>query len=188
MRKVIAAMNMTLDGYCDHTLGKVDAEMHDHYTALLRNGSVILYGRITYQLMEYWRDIVAHPSGERSANDFAAVMDEIPKVVFSHTLREVDWHSARLSKKEPAEELADLQKDEGGDILVGSRSLIISLLNEGLVDELQLCIHPLLAGSGLELFDQLRRKVELRFIGSKVFEGTGAVVMTYKVGLSGSIK
>jgi dihydrofolate reductase len=185
MRKVIAAINMTLDGYCDHTLGKVDEEMHDHYTALLRNGSVILYGRITYHLMEYWRDIVAHPSGERSADEFAEVMDKIPKVVFSHTLQEVDWHSARLSKKEPAEELADLQKQEGGDILVGSRSLIISLLNEGLIDELQLCIHPLLAAGGLELFDQLHKKVELTFIGSKVFEGTGAVVMKYGRGVDG---
>ena len=65
MAKLIAAMNMTLDGFCDHTAGIADEEIHDHYTELLRSADAIIYGRITYQLMEYWRPFVENPTGER---------------------------------------------------------------------------------------------------------------------------
>ena len=86
MRKVIAAINMTLDGFCDHTAGIPDEEIHQHYTELLGRGDVILYGRITYQLMEFWRTLLENPSEEKSMNDFAMAIDKIPKIIFSHTL------------------------------------------------------------------------------------------------------
>ena len=87
MRKVIAAINMTIDGFCDHTAGIPDEEIHQHYTELLGRGDVILYGRITYQLMEFWRTLLENPSEEKSMNDFAMAIDRIPKIVFSHTLK-----------------------------------------------------------------------------------------------------
>jgi dihydrofolate reductase len=90
MKKVIAAINMTLDGFCDHTAIIPDEEIHQHYADLLRNAGSILYGRITYQLMEFWRDLVKNPSGEKAMDDFAIVMDKIPKIVFSNTLKSVD--------------------------------------------------------------------------------------------------
>ena len=142
MRKVIAAINMTLDGYCDHTAIDPDQEIHDHYTHLLRGGEVILYGRVTYELMEYWKPFVKKPSGERSMDDFALAIDRIEKVVFSRTLKSVDWHSARLANRSLEEEVMDLKSQKSGDIFVGSRSLIVQLLKMDLLDELQLCIHP----------------------------------------------
>src|SRR5690242_18802658 len=91
MRKIVAAINMTLDGFCDHTAGLPDEEIHQHYTELLSQGDAILYGRITYHLMEFWRTILENPSEEKSMNDFALAIDRIPKIVFSHTLNHVDW-------------------------------------------------------------------------------------------------
>ena len=90
MRKVIAAINMTLDGFCDHTAGLPDEEIHQHYTELLGQGDAILYGRTTYQLMEFWRTFLENPSEEKSMNDFAIAIDNIPKIVFSHTLKNVN--------------------------------------------------------------------------------------------------
>ena len=100
MRKVIAAMNMTLDGFCDHTVMNADEEIHDHYSELLRSGGVILYGRITYQLMEYWPPFIKNPSGDKSMDEFAVVIDSIPKIVFSRTLKSLDWNTATLATRE----------------------------------------------------------------------------------------
>jgi dihydrofolate reductase len=97
--KVIAAMNMSLDGFCDHTLGVVTDELHKHYTDLLENAGVALYGRTTYQLMEYWPTVLKNPTANKSDHDFAAAIDKVPKVVFSRTLKNVDWHSATSNKR-----------------------------------------------------------------------------------------
>ena len=78
MRKLIAAINMTLDGFCDHTAGLPDEGIHQHYTELLGQGDAILYGRTTYQLMEFWRTFLENPSEEKSMNDFAIAIDNIP--------------------------------------------------------------------------------------------------------------
>ncbi|MCK7556343.1 hypothetical protein MKQ70_15505 [Chitinophaga sedimenti] len=75
-------MNMTIDGYCDHTAGLPDEEIHEHYADLLRNAGVALYGRITYQLMEYWRTVLEKPTGDKAMDDFAVAIDGTPKLVF----------------------------------------------------------------------------------------------------------
>ena len=111
MRKVIAAFNMTLDGFCDHTSGIPADEIHFHYARQLEEAGVILYGRTTYQLMEYWRSILANPTGEKHMDDFAAAIDRVPKLVFSRTLKSVDWASARLATRELAEEVQELKQD-----------------------------------------------------------------------------
>jgi dihydrofolate reductase len=97
MRKVIAAINMTLDGFCDHTAISPGEDVHRHYEELLNEGGVILYGRITYQLMQFWQELIKNPSGEKSMDDFATSIDSIPKIVFSHTLQNTDWESATLA-------------------------------------------------------------------------------------------
>ena len=79
MRKVIAAINMTLDGVCDHTVGVVDEELHQHYADLIYNAGVILYGRTTYLLMQFWKTLLKNPAGEKSMDDFAISIDKIPK-------------------------------------------------------------------------------------------------------------
>ncbi len=179
MRKVIAAFNMTLDGVCDHTAGLPDEEVHRHYTELLDCSDVILYGRTTYQLMEYWRTFLEKPSGERTMDAFAAAIDRIPKIVFSRSLKEVDWKSASLAELEFKETVERLRQQPGRDILIGSRSLIQQLMKLRLIDELQLCIHPVVAGKGMSLFEDMDRII-LRLINTKRFDG-GAIVLCYKL-------
>ena len=82
MRKLIAAMNMTLDGFCDHTSMNADDEIHQHYTELLSGADTAIYGRITYQLMEYWLTVIKNPTGNKAMDEFAVAIDNISKVVF----------------------------------------------------------------------------------------------------------
>src|SRR5689334_17485538 len=97
MRKLTAAMNMTLDGYCDHTAGVVTDELHEYYNELLRNTGLLVYGRVTYQLMEdAFPALVKHPSGNKPIDDFAVLIDNIPKLVFSKTLKSVAWKNTTL--------------------------------------------------------------------------------------------
>ena len=179
MRKVIAAINMTIDGVCDHTAGLPDEEIHQHYTDLLDSAGIILYGRTTYQLMQYWQTLIENPSGEKTADDFAIAIDKIQKIVFSHKLKNTDWDSAKLATK-PIEELVrELKQQSGKDILVGSRSLIIQLMKLNLIDEFQLCVHPVVAGSGLPLFENINDRTVFKLIKTKTFSG-GAVTLYYE--------
>jgi dihydrofolate reductase len=179
MRKLIAAINMTLDGFCDHTAITPDEEIHDHYTDLLKNAGVILYGRITYQLMQYWQTLLKKPSGEKSMDDFAKAIDKIQKIVFSHTLKSTKWNSAKLSNQPIEEEVLELKRQPGKDILVGSPSLIIQLMKLNLIDEFQLCVHPVVVGSGLPLFENINDRTIFKLIKTKTFSG-GAVMLYYE--------
>jgi dihydrofolate reductase len=179
MRKLIAGINMTLDAFCDHTVITPDEEIHQHYTDLLENADTILYGRITYQLMQYWQPLVKNPSGEKSMDDFALAIDKIPKIVFSHTLKDTEWYSATLATQPIEETVEALKKQSGRDILVGSRSLIIQLMKLNLIDELQLCVHPVVAGGGLPLFENIHDRTVFKLIKAKTFRG-GAVTLYYE--------
>lgn len=179
MRKLIAAINMTLDGFCDHTAIDPDEEIHQHYSNLLLKADTILYGRITFQLMEYWKTVVENPSGNKAMDDFAMIMDKVPKIVFSNSLENVDWESAKLATRTLDEEVLELKKQAGKDIYVGSRSLIIQLMKLNLIDEYQICVHPVVAGSGLPLFENITESTTLKLINTKIFRG-GAVILYYQ--------
>lgn len=179
MRKVIAAINMTIDGFCDHTAIVPDKEIHEHYTELLREAGVVLYGRITYQLMQYWQSFMENPRGEKSMDDFAAAIDVIPKIVFSHQLQSTGWASASLSHQSISETVSALKKEQGKSILVGSRSLIIQLMQLDMIDELQLCIHPVIAAAGLPLFEDIQRRITLKRFKVKHFT-SGALILYFK--------
>ena len=179
MRKLIAAMNFTLDGYCDHTAGIADEELHQHYADLIRDAGTLIYGRITYQLMEYWRGVLENPTGEAATDDFAAAIDRAPKLVFSRTLKALNWKSARLATRSLEEEVRALKESEGGTIYACSPSMIVALTNLNLIDEYQLCLHPVIAGGGLPLFQPIREKITLKLTGTKTF-GSGALVLYYR--------
>lgn len=179
MRKIIAAINTSVDGNCDHTAGIADEELHQHYAELLSNSDAVLYGRITYQLMEYWRTLAKKPSGEKTMDEFAVMMDKVPKIVFSQTLQNVDWHSAKLANQPIEDVISELKQQAGAAILVGSRSLIIQLLKLNLIDEFQLCIQPVLAGKGLQLFENIEDRTLLKLTNTKTFSG-GAIILYYK--------
>lgn len=180
MRKLIAAMNMTLDGFCDHTSMIADDEIHQHYNELLSSVDTLIYGRITYQLMEdYWPTIVKEPTGNRSTDEFAVLMDNISKLVFSHTLKNVSWKNSRIATQDIATEVAALKQQPGKSILVGSPSLIVSCMKLNLVDEYQLSVHPTVAGKGLLLFKDIHEKIDLKLLQTKTF-GCGAVTLYYE--------
>jgi dihydrofolate reductase len=179
MRKLITAINMTLDGICDHTAGLPDEEIHQHYTELLSQGDAILYGRTTYQLMEFWRTFLENPSEEKSMNDFAIAIDKIPKIVFSHTLNNVDWKTATITNRDLKETFLELKQQSGKDIFVGSPGLIIQLLKLNLINELQLCIYPVVAGTGMSLFENINDRTIFKLVKTKTFNG-GAVILYYE--------
>ncbi|HEV2833467.1 MAG TPA: dihydrofolate reductase family protein [Hanamia sp.] len=182
MRKLIAAINMTLDGFCDHTAIIPDEEIHQHYADLLNSVDIVLYGRITYQLMEYWQTVVKNPTGNKAMDEFAVIMDNIPKIVFSHTLKNVEWKSAKLANRDLEEEVLALKQSGNGDskpILVGSPSLIVSLMKLNLIDEFQLCVHPVILGNGLPLLKNINDRINLKLLKTKTFGG-GAVILYYE--------
>src|SRR5277367_1847617 len=157
MNKLIAVMNMTLDGFCNHTAMIADEEIHQHYSELLSNAGTLLYGRITYQLMEsYWPSVVKNPTGIKSADDFAIAIDNISKIVYSRTLKNVDWKNTELKRDIIKEEVLKLKHQAGKDILAGSPDLIVALAQLDLIDEYQLGVQPTILGSGLPLFKSIR--------------------------------
>jgi dihydrofolate reductase len=181
MRKLLAAINMTLDGFCDHTAMIADDEIHQHYTELLRSAGVVLYGRITYQLMEsYWPTVMKNPTGNITTDEFALAIQDIPKIVFSHTLKNVGWENSKLAKKGIKEEVLELKQQAGKDILVGSPSLIVALTKLNLIDEYQLRVHPVIIGNGLPLFRNINERIILKLVKTKTFGSSGSIVLYYE--------
>lgn len=170
---------MTIDGVCDHSVGIVDEELHHHYSELISKADIIIYGRKTYELMHFWKTLVEIPSENQSMNDFAASINKISKLVFSTTLRESNWKSAELSNMPLQDKILELKHQTGKNILVGSRSLIIQLLNKNLIDEFQLCVHPLVEGKGLSLFDQIESRITFKLEKTKSLK-SGVIVLYYK--------
>jgi dihydrofolate reductase len=181
MRKLIAAINMTLDGFCDHTAMIADDEIHQHYNELLSSAGTLLYGRITYQLMEsYWPTVVKNPTGNKPMDEFAIIIDNISKIVFSHTLQHVEWKNARLAKADIKEEVLELKQQAGKPILVGSPSLIVTLMNLNLIDEFQLCVQPIIEGKGLPLLKNISDRINLKLLKTKTFSSSGSIALYYK--------
>lgn len=121
----------------------------------------------------------AGASVEQDMDDFAISIDKIPKLVFSNTLQETNWDTAKLSDSSLNDQVMELKQQSGKDILVGSRSLIIQLLNSNLIDEFQICIHPVIEGKGLKLFDHIKDRIMLKLIKTKTLN-SGATVFYYE--------
>ena len=182
MRKVVFAINTTADGYCSHTDGIADEELHKYFTRLLRNASLILFGRTTYELMvPYWPDVARNQSESEATNEFARVFDSLDMVVFSTTLKHVEGNNTRLVRANVAEELLALKQQPGKDIAVGSLSIASQLSARGLIDEYYFVVHPVIAGKGPRLFETVKpqERLLLDFIGSDTFQ-SGVVALHYR--------
>ena len=182
MRKVVFGINTTADGFCGHTDMIPDEESGEYFTKLLRNASVILSGRITYQLMvPYWPDIARSQSETKAENEFALLYDSLEKVVFSTTLTRVDDKNSRLSRANVAEEVLALKRQSGKDIWAGSLSIASQLSVRGLIDEYHFAVYPVVAGKGPRLFDtvKLQDRLRLDLLGSKTFQ-SGVVALRYR--------
>jgi len=182
MRKVVFAINITADGFCGHTDMIADEEVHKYFTGLLRNASIILYGRITYQLMvPYWPEVAKTQSETEATNEFARAFDSLDKVVFSTTLKNVEGDNTRIVRANVAEEVLALKQQPGKAIGIGSLSIASQLSERGLIDEYQFVVHPVIAGKGPRLFETVKPqdRLQLDFIGSEIFQ-SGVVTLQYR--------
>jgi len=171
---------VTLDGFCDHTAMIADDEIHQHYNELLSNADTLIYGRITYQLMEsYWPTVVKTPTGNKPMDEFGVLIDNISKIVFSRTLKNVEWKNTKLKKEVIKEEVLELQQQAGKNILVGSPGLIVALTKLDLIDEYQLGVQPIVLGNGLPLFKNVKDRINLKLLKTKTF-GCGAIILYYE--------
>ena len=127
----------------------------------------------------YWPTVVKNPTGETSTDEFALAIQDIHKILFSRTLKQVDWENTTLATKDLQEGVAELKQQSGGDILVGSPGLIASLTKAHLIDELQLCFHPVIIGSGLPLFKGISDRLVLKLLKTKTF-ASGVVLHYYE--------
>ena len=181
MRKVIFAINSTLDGCVDHTNQFVDEEMHEYFTQLTRESGLQVFGRKTYQLMvPYWPEVLKDPSASKADTEFARAFESIPKVVFSRTLEEVEDKNTRIVRGDLGDEIRKLKQEPGTNILVGGVDVPTQLVELGLVDEFRFVIGPMIAGEGRRLFDgvSLPEKLRLKLVESKTFQ-SGGIALRY---------
>ena len=180
MRNVIFAINITLDGCCDHTKTIADEELLEHYTHLLRGVDLLVYGRKTYQLMvPYWPDVAKNPSETKASIEFAQTFDSINKIVFSRSLDSAEGNT-RIVRTNLRDEILKLKQERGKNILVGGVSVPSQLIELGLVDEYRFVVGPIIAGEGRRLMEgvSLPEKLRLKLVESKLFK-SGSVALRY---------
>jgi len=182
MRKAVFGINITLDGCCGHETGIVDDELHEYFTELLRNADIEIFGRNTYHLMyPYWHDVAVNQSETKVINEFARTFDAIPKIVFSTTLKSVEWNNTTLLRSNLQEEIMKLKQQPGKSISIGGLNIASQLAQAGLIDEYHFVVHPIIAGKGPRLFELegMKDNRQLKLIGSKTFH-SGVVALHYK--------
>jgi dihydrofolate reductase len=180
MRNLFLAINVSLDGFADHTVAIADDELHEFYGGLLDNTDIALFGRITYQMMEsYWPHAHGDPKATKSTLDFADKFNAIPKIVFSRTLQKAEWNNTRLVRDNMVEEVIQLKQQPGKDISLGGISIAQEFMRHGLIDEYWLAIHPVIMGKGRRLFDGLNDRINLKLVDIKTFH-SGVVVLHYQ--------
>jgi len=179
MRKLNFQINITLDGYTDHTVGIVDDQLHDFFTDQMDNFDIELFGRVTYELMaSYWPNAAEDPEATKSMIRFADKINAMPKIVFSKTLQKAEWNNTTLIKSNMIDEVIKLKKQSGRDISVGGISIVQEFMRHGLIDECWLLVHPVVAEKGRRLFAGLENTIDLKLIDTLTFQ-SGVVVLHY---------
>src|ERR1700761_7524384 len=169
MRKLIYAINITLDGCCDHTKQSPDEEHFEYFIQLMREFDVHIFGRKTYELMvPYWPDILKNPSAPKGEIEFARAFVSHAQVVFSRSLNRVEDSNTRIVRGNLRDEILTLKQEPGKNILVGGVDLPSQLIQLGLVDEFQFVIHPLIVGEGRRLMEgvSLPQRLQLKLAES----------------------
>src|SRR6202522_666875 len=160
MRKVIFAINVTLDGCVDHTKFNPAEEVLEHYTRLLRDDAgLLVYGRKTYQLMvPYWPDIAKSQSETKADIEFAQAFDSLNKIVFSRSLASAEDKNTKIVRSNLRDEILKLKQEPGKSILVGGVDIPSQLIEFGLVDEYRFVVQPIIAGKGRRLLEGISLK------------------------------
>jgi len=181
MRKLIFAINTTLDGCVDHTKQFVDEEPLEYSAHLLQGADLLVFGRKTYQLMvPYWPEVLKNPSETKADHEFARAFDSINKIVFSRSLDSAEDRNTRIVRTNLRDEILKLKQEQGKNILVGGVDIPSQLMELGLVDEYLFIIGPVLAGAGRRLLEgvSLPEKLQLKLVDSKLFK-SGCVALHY---------
>lgn len=183
MRPLRYSINITLDGCCDHRAIPADRDLHRHHAENLAQADALLFGRVTYQMMEEaWRPFAQTGTGpdwtESWMEPFARTINEAKKYVVSSTLDRVDWN-AELVREDLGKAVQQLKRESGNGLLVGGVTLPLALAELELIDEYEFVVHPRLAGHGPTLFAGLSRSVDLKLV-DRLEVGSGAVAMRYE--------
>ena len=181
MRKLIFAINITLDGCCDHTRQVADDETHEYFTDLLREVDLAVFGRITYQLMvPFWPEVAKNQSMSKASNEFAQAFDSINKIVFSRSLDRAEDRNTRIVRTNLQDEVLKLKHEQGKAILLGGVSVPSQLIGLCLVDEYRFVVTPIVAGEGRRLLEgvSLPDRLQLKLVESKIFK-SGCVALRY---------
>ena len=181
MRKLIYAINTTLDGCVDHTKQFVDEEQLEYFTHLTREAGLQVFGRKTYELMvPYWPEVLKDPSATKADTEFARAFDSVPKLVFSRSLERAEDRNTRIVRTNLREEILKLKQEQGNNILVGGVDVPSQLIELGLVDEYRFVVGPVIAGQGRRLLEDvsLRESLQLKLVESKTFK-SGRIALRY---------
>ena len=181
MRNLIFAINITLDGCCDHTKQIADEETHEYFTKLMRDVDLLAFGRKTYQLMvPYWPEVAKNQSETKAVNEFARTFDSINKIVFSRSLDSTEDKNTRIVRTNLRDTVLKLKQEQGKNVLVGGVSIPSQLIKLGLVDEYRFVVTPIVAGEGRRLLEgiSLGERLQLRLVESKIFK-SGCVALRY---------
>ena len=178
MRPLRYYINVTLDGCCDHRAMFADEDLHRHALENLDQADALLFGRVTYEMMEAaWRPPARTGARPDWMEPFARTIDAAKKYVVSSTLDRVDWN-AELVRGDLGKAIQQLKRESGKGLLVGGVKLPLALAELGLIDEYEFVVHPRLAGHGPTLFAGLSKHVDLKLV-SRLELGSGAVAMRY---------
>ena len=181
MRKLVFAINITIDGCCDHTKLGGNEEVHEYHTNLLRDVDLLVFGRKTYQLMvPFWPDVAKNHSGQTKAmNEFAQAFDSVNNiVVFSQSLERAEGKKTRIVRTNLQDEIIKLKKEDGKNILTGGVHIPSQLIELGLVDEYHVVIQPIVVGEGTRLLEGVSLQEKLNLVESKIFP-SGCVALRY---------
>ena len=179
MRPLRYSINVTLDGCCDHRAIPADEELHRHAVEILGQADALLFGRVTYEMMESaWRPPAPPVARPAWMEPFARTIDAARKYVVSSTLGRVDWN-AELVRGDLGKAVQQLKREAGRGLLVGGAKLPLALAEMGLIDEYEFVVHPRLAGHGPTLFAGLSQRIDLKLV-SRLELGSGAVAMRYE--------
>jgi dihydrofolate reductase len=184
MRPLRYSINVTLDGCCDHRLGVVDEELHRYWAETLAQADALLFGRVTYEMMEAaWR--LPARTGVRPEwmadwmEPFARTIDAAKKYVVSSTLDRVDWNAELVRGDHLEKTVQQLKREPGKGLFVGGVKLPLALAELGLIDEYEIVVHPRVAGHGPTLFAGLSKPIDLKLV-SRLELGSGAVALRYE--------
>lgn len=173
-------LNVTLDGCYDHEQGLADADLHDYFTQLMDAAGAMLWGRVTYELMESaWPAVARDDSAPRAMQEWARKLEAKAKYVVSNSRTEFPWNNTTRLEGDLHTAVTQLKEQTPNGVLVGSPKLGLALEQLGLIDEYRLVVHPVLAGRGPTLFHGLEPSRRLELVATKKL-GSGQMAMHYR--------